>query len=81
MTLRALVGKEVDIRLVEDQMTFVCTIRYGRFRSKVTAFPVEPASCVIPEENQPDVVRIRNRFRTTDGHLNKAGLPRRGVSL
>jgi hypothetical protein len=69
MTLRALVGTEVYIRLVEGQMTLVCTIRYGRLRTKVTEFPVEPASCVIPEENEPDVVRIRNRFRTTDDHL------------
>ena len=69
MTLRALVEKEVYIRLVEDQMTLVSTIRYGRLRTKVTAFPVAPASVAAPEENELDLVRVRNRFRARNGSL------------
>jgi hypothetical protein len=62
MMLRALVEKEVYIRLADDETAIVCTVRYGRLRTKVAKFPVELTSCVTAEETERDPVRIRKRF-------------------
>ena len=65
MTL-PLAPQEVYIRLEDAEMALVCTIRFGELRTSVSKFPVGPLSCIGPEENEPDLVRVRNRFRSPD---------------
>jgi hypothetical protein len=60
MSFREMVEKDVYIRLIEHEMTMVCTIR-GLLRRKVTVFPLEPASAATTYENAIPVLKIRSR--------------------